>query len=119
VSTPSKVIALIESFTSDPASSARRLRRAKALAIGEAALAAAGEIAPAPTYTTERLPDGVSRRRFNEVCRSIEGATKEGRHWTCAREAWHRARSSQRCTSEASVVDPDAVAVDAFLRRVR
>ncbi len=45
-------------------------------------------------YSTRDLPPRTSARSFNETCRSgvVDGAIKEGRAWTCSREAWHRAR---------------------------
>ena len=52
-------------------------------------------------YSSEALPPLTSRRSFHEVCRSggINGARKEGRHWWCPREEWHRARLEKLPTS--------------------
>jgi hypothetical protein len=46
-------------------------------------------------FDSERRPANVSRRAFNTTCRSgkVEGATKDGRTWSCSRAAWHTARS--------------------------
>ena len=47
------------------------------------------------TYNSDDRPARVSRRTFGEVCRSgvVVGARKDGRAWSCSREAWAAARS--------------------------
>lgn len=53
------------------------------------------------TFDSRRLPPGVSRRRFAELCRSgnVVGARREGRDWLCTRAAWESARTRKRRTS--------------------
>ena len=46
------------------------------------------------TYSSQDLPPRCSRRRFRELCKSgrVVGAMRDGRSWTCTREAWESAR---------------------------
>jgi hypothetical protein len=45
-------------------------------------------------FDSRNLPPRTSRRRFSEVCRTgrVADARREGRDWTCSREAWEAAR---------------------------
>ena len=51
-------------------------------------------VGAAAEYSTISLPPGVTRRVFIEACRGglVQNACKDGRSWTCTRDAWHRAR---------------------------
>jgi hypothetical protein len=46
-------------------------------------------------YDSRNLPPRCSRRRFAEICRAgqVLDARREGRDWTCSRQAWEAARS--------------------------
>ena len=46
----------------------------------------------AQEFTSKRLPPGVSRRTFVEVCRKIPGARREGRIWIVSVASWRAAR---------------------------
>ncbi len=63
-------------------------------------------------YDSRNLPPRCSRRRFAEVCRSgrVADAQREGRDWTCSREAWAAARS--RKTSARATEAPAARSLD-------
>ncbi len=74
-------------------------------------------------YSTYRLPpDAKNRGVFNRACRDgrVDGATKRGRVWTCAAEAW-AARRPARVTwapVEGPTTEPDDTLLDELgLRR--
>jgi hypothetical protein len=54
-----------------------------------------GALDDARYRTPDRLPPGVSARTMREACRSgrVRGAVREGRQWSCPRDAWHSARA--------------------------
>lgn len=84
----------------------------------------AARIATAPDrerYDSRNLPPRCARRRFAEVCRSgrVNDARREGRDWTCSREAWEAARSRKprmSATHPAAPTSLDATA-DRLLAR--
>jgi hypothetical protein len=74
-------------------------------------------------YSSRELPPRCSRRRFAELCRSgrVPGARREGRDWTCSREAWEAARSHKpgRRAPEPPPSDSLVERADALLARAR
>jgi hypothetical protein len=59
-------------------------------------------------YDSRHLPPRCSRRRFAEVCRSgrIADVRREGRDWTCSRDAWEAARSRRPAPAIAPTATP-------------
>jgi hypothetical protein len=79
------------------------------------------------SYSSQKLPQGVSRRCFAETCRSgrVEGAWLDGRVWHCSVAAWEAARttlrpraSSERATPTSLDAKADALLTRAGLRIV-
>ena len=77
-------------------------------------------------YSTTTLPPRVSRRTFNEACRKIPAARKEGRAWVCPAAAWREVRSAapkpRGCAGPKLALveaDPHALLEAAGLRRTR
>jgi hypothetical protein len=79
-------------------------------------------------YTSGRLPRGMTRRTFNEWCRSgkVDGASRDGREWRCIAAAWRAARAaaaptreSQQVAANDAVPDLDAMLSGAGMRRTK
>jgi hypothetical protein len=72
-------------------------------------------------FDSKHLPPRCSRRRFAEVCRSgqVADARREGRDWTCSREAWEAARSRKTSARPAATLAPTTLdeRADALLAR--